>query len=182
MEELGLTLVDEGGLTLRQLMRQARQRIAGGGSAVAREIQHFIAELTDYLEATTGAPREEAYIQAEAMVTIVFSAGADALDMTSEECRALSDRTIRQLRMIAMGAEVQNQKRPLQHYRHVSLRATHPFACCSASSSAWFGHSALVKVQYPELGSNFFSLIMMLLLLAVLSIKLGISVGKKEKE
>lgn len=95
MEELGLTLVDEGGLTLRQLMRQARQRIAGGGSvistsvqtfmefvennpnifrlllrersgtsaafrqAVAREIQHFIAELTDYLEATSGAPREE---------------------------------------------------------------------------------------------------------------------------
>ena len=147
MEELGLTLVDEGGLTLRQLMRQARQRIAGGGSvistsvqtfmefvennpnifrlllrersgtsaafrqAVAREIQHFIAELTDYLEATTQAPREEAYIQAEAMVTIVFSAGADALDMTPEECRALSERTISQLRMIAMGAEVQNRKR-----------------------------------------------------------------------
>lgn len=147
MEELGLTLVDEGGLTLRQLMRQARQRIAGGGSvistsvqtfmefvennpnifrlllrersgtsaafrqAVAREIQHFIAELTDYLEATTQAPREEAYIQAEAMVTIVFSAGADALDMTPEECKALSERTISQLRMIAMGAEVQNRKR-----------------------------------------------------------------------
>ena len=147
MEELGLTLVDEGGLTLRQLMRQARQRIAGGGSvistsvqtfmefvennpnifrlllrersgtsaafrqAVAREIQHFIAELTDYLEATTQAPREEAYSQAEAMVTIVFSAGADALDMTPEECKALSERTISQLRMIAMGAEVQNRKR-----------------------------------------------------------------------
>ena len=142
MEELGLTLVDEGGLTLRQLMRQARQRIAGGGSvistsvqtfmefvennpnifrlllrersgtsAVAREIQHFIAELTDYLEATTQAPREEAYIQAEAMVTIVFSAGADALDMTPEECRALSERTISQLRMIAMGAGVLNRKR-----------------------------------------------------------------------
>lgn len=44
-----------------------------------------------------------------------------------------------------------------------------------------FGHSALEKVQHPELGSNFFSLIMMLLLLAALSIKLGISVGKKEK-
>jgi hypothetical protein len=104
-------------------MRQARQRIAGGGSvistsvqtfmefvennpnifrlllrersgtsaafrqAVAREIQHFIAELTDYLEATTQAPREEAYIQAEAMVTIVFSAGADALDMTRKSAR-----------------------------------------------------------------------------------------------
>lgn len=146
MEELGLTLVDEGGLTLRQLMRQARQRIAGGGSvistsvqtfmefvennpnvfrlllrersgtsaafrqAVAREIQHFIAELTDYLEATTQAPREDAYIQAEAMVTIVFSAGADALDMTREECRTLAERTINQLRMIAMGAEAQQQK------------------------------------------------------------------------
>ena len=67
------------------------------------------------MEATTEAPREDAYIQAEAMVTIVFSAGADALDMTSEECRALSDRTIRQLRMIAMGAEVQNQKRRAPH-------------------------------------------------------------------
>ncbi|MGL5036170.1 MAG: HTH-type transcriptional repressor FabR, partial [Aeromonas sp.] len=151
MEELGLTLVDEGGLTLRQLMRQARQRIAGGGSvistsvqtfmefvennpnifrlllrersgtsaafrqAVAREIQHFIAELTDYLQATTDTPPEEAYIQAEAMVTIVFSAGADALDMPYEECRDLSDRTIRQLRMIAMGAEAQNQKRRTPH-------------------------------------------------------------------
>ncbi|MGL4477418.1 MAG: DUF1422 family protein, partial [Aeromonas veronii] len=38
-----------------------------------------------------------------------------------------------------------------------------------------------LKVQYPELGSNFFSLIMMLLLLAALSIKLGLSIGNKEK-
>jgi len=44
-----------------------------------------------------------------------------------------------------------------------------------------FGHSALLKVQYPELGSNFFSLIMMLLLLAALSIKLGLSIGSKVK-
>ncbi len=44
-----------------------------------------------------------------------------------------------------------------------------------------FGHTALLKVQYPELGSNFFSLIVTLLLLAALSIKLGISVGKKAK-
>ncbi|WP_316250612.1 HTH-type transcriptional repressor FabR, partial [Photorhabdus kayaii] len=86
VDELGLTMVDESGLMLRQLMRQARQRIAKGGSvirtsvstfmefignnpnafrlllrersgtsaefraAVAREIQHFIAELADYLE------------------------------------------------------------------------------------------------------------------------------------
>lgn len=89
VDELGLTMVDESGLMLRQLMRQARQRIAKGGSvirtsvstfmefignnpnafrlllrersgtsaafraAVAREIQHFIAELADYLELET---------------------------------------------------------------------------------------------------------------------------------
>jgi AcrR family transcriptional regulator len=36
MEELGLTMVDEGGLTLRQLMRQARLRIACSGGSVIR--------------------------------------------------------------------------------------------------------------------------------------------------
>lgn len=96
---------------LRQLMRQARQRIAKGGSvirtsvstfmefignnpnafrlllrersgtsaafraAVAREIQHFIAELADYLELENHMPRAFTEAQAEAMVTIVFSAG-----------------------------------------------------------------------------------------------------------
>ncbi len=88
-------MVDESGLMLlRQLMRQARQRIAAkGGSvirtsvstfmefignnpnafrlllrersgtsaefraAVAREIQHFIAELADYLEQESNMPR-----------------------------------------------------------------------------------------------------------------------------
>ena len=69
-----------------------------------------------------------------------------------------------------------------QHYRHVSLEGNTPVCMLLCFFIGGFGHAALVKVQYPELGSNFFSLIMMLLLLAVLSIKLGISVGKKEKE
>ncbi len=69
-----------------------------------------------------------------------------------------------------------------QHYRHVPLEGNTPVCILLCFFIGVFGHSALVKVQYPELGSNFFSLIMMLLLLAVLSIKLGISVGKKEKE
>ena len=34
MDELGLEMVDEAGLTLRQLMRQARKRIDAGGSVV----------------------------------------------------------------------------------------------------------------------------------------------------
>lgn len=142
MEELGLTMVDEGGLTLRQLMRQARQRIETGGSliktsvetfmefvennpnifrvllrersgtsaafraAVSRELRHFCAELTDYIELVSDFTREEAAIQSEAMVTIVFNAGAEALDLSNEERQALSLRTIMQLRMVAKGAAV----------------------------------------------------------------------------
>ncbi|MDN3653651.1 HTH-type transcriptional repressor FabR [Thalassotalea ponticola] len=42
MEELGLTLVDEAGLTLRQLMRQARQRIEKGGSVIQISVKTFM--------------------------------------------------------------------------------------------------------------------------------------------
>ena len=42
MDELGLTLVDEAGLTLRQLMRQARQRIEKGGSVIQISIKTFM--------------------------------------------------------------------------------------------------------------------------------------------
>ncbi|ACS87539.1 transcriptional regulator, TetR family [Musicola paradisiaca Ech703] len=141
VDELGLTMVDESGLMLRQLMRQARQRIAkSGGSviktsvatfmefignnpnafrlllrersgtsaafraAVAREIQHFIAELADYLEVENHIPRSFAEAQAEAMVIIVFSAGAEALDVGLEQRRQLEERLVLQLRMIAKGA------------------------------------------------------------------------------
>jgi len=138
MDELGLTMVDEGGLLLRQLMRQARQRIVVQGSvirtsvitfmefiesspnifrlllrersgtsyafraAVAREIQHFIAELTEYL-VITGVRREYALAQAEVSVTLVFSSGAEALDLDKIERDALCERLIIQLRMIARG-------------------------------------------------------------------------------
>ncbi|UTM58996.1 HTH-type transcriptional repressor FabR [Photobacterium sp. CCB-ST2H9] len=140
MDELGLTLVDEGGLLLRQLMRQARQRIAEEGSvirtsvetfmefiesspnvfrlllrersgtspafraAVAREIQHFVAELTEYLEAKGGSRHEDAFTQAEALVTLVFSSGADALDLDAQSRAEHAERLIMQLRMIAKGA------------------------------------------------------------------------------
>ena len=126
VDELGLTMVDESGLMLRQLMRQARQRIAKGGSvirtsvstfmefignnpnafrlllrersgtsaafraAVAREIQHFIAELADYLEIENHMPR--AFTEAQ------------ALDVGLEQRRQLEERLVLQLRMISKGA------------------------------------------------------------------------------
>ena len=139
MDELGLTMVDEGGLLLRQLMRQARQRIATEGSvirtsvetfmefiesspnvfrlllrersgtsfdfrtAVAREMQHFAAELTEYLT-STGMSRDEATTQADSSVTLVFSSGAEALDLSKQDRDELAERLIMQLRMIAKGA------------------------------------------------------------------------------
>ena len=140
VDELGLTLVDEGGLALRQLMRQARLRIASGGgvistsvdtfiefitansnafrlllrehsgtstafrAAVHREIQHFTEELTDYTVANTGLPRFYANLQAESMVKLVFSAGAEALDMNKDQRNQLAKRLKLQLRFIATGA------------------------------------------------------------------------------
>ena len=42
MNELGLTMVDEAGLMLRQLMRQARQRIRKGGSVIRVSTETFM--------------------------------------------------------------------------------------------------------------------------------------------
>lgn len=140
IDELGLTLVDEAGLALRQLMRQARLRIASGGgvistsvdtfmefittnnnefrlllrehtgtsmafrAAVLREIKHFNVELTDYTIASTGLPDNIANLQAEAMVKLVFSAGAEALDATQEQKKRVASRVKLQLRYVANGA------------------------------------------------------------------------------
>ncbi len=141
MEELGLTLVDEGGLALRQLLRQSRQQIDQGGSivrasvttfmefvasntaifrlllqeksgnsrefrlAVQREVEHFTAELVDYLVTEQDFPPRLAELQADAIVRIVFSAGADALDATTTQRQQLLETTIAQVRIVARGAE-----------------------------------------------------------------------------
>ena len=41
VDELGLTMVDESGLMLRQLMRPARQRLANGGSVIRTSVSPF---------------------------------------------------------------------------------------------------------------------------------------------
>jgi len=140
MEELGLTLVDECGLTLRQIMRKARKRFEKGGSvirtsvrtfmevtetnpnifrllfhersgtthalrtAVDREIQFFIVELTDYIQ-NIGYEKESAFAQAEAMVAVVFNAGAESLEAKPSQRNEVEKRAIQQLRYIAAGAK-----------------------------------------------------------------------------
>jgi|TARA_Y100001934_G_scaffold68191_1_gene84604 AcrR family transcriptional regulator len=148
MDELGLTLVDEAGLALRQLMRQARRRIASGGGvidtsvdtfmefitassnvfrlllrehtgtsaayrlAVSREIQHFTDELSDYIIEQLKIPHDIAVLQAEAMVRLVFSAGADALEADAILKAAISERVKKQLRFIQLGSLAFWQKWP----------------------------------------------------------------------
>jgi len=154
MDELGLTLVDEAGLTLRQLMRQSRQRIAKGGSviqisvktfmeiiesngnifrlllrersgtsaafraAVIREIRYFTMELCDFLQQANDLDADVAYMQANAAVTIVFSAGSDALDIDDAiERDQLAKQTIEQLRFIARGAAELSDRRKVTKKR-----------------------------------------------------------------
>ncbi|WP_373776999.1 HTH-type transcriptional repressor FabR [Glaesserella sp.] len=141
MDELGLAMVDESGLILRQLMRQARKRLEKGGSVVvisvdtffefiderpnmfrlllressgtsqafrtaaSREIQHFVAELAEYIQMKDKfIDRDLAYIQSEGLVTLVFTAGSHALDMNNQERQKLKERVVMQLRMLARGA------------------------------------------------------------------------------
>lgn len=140
MDDLGLTLVDEAGLALRQLMRQARRRIESGGgvistsvntfiefisantnvfrlllrehtgtsaayrTAVQREIQHFVEELTDYIVEVQQVQHHLAYLQAEAMVKLVFSAGAEALEADPQVRHDIGERVKQQLRFIQRGA------------------------------------------------------------------------------
>ncbi|OHY82155.1 HTH-type transcriptional repressor FabR [Marinobacter sp. AC-23] len=144
LDELGLVLVDEGGVALRQLMRQARKRIARNGSAISTsvetfmeylgnnanlfrlmlrertggskpfrtaikaEIDHFVTELADDLRRFAEEQRKplsDARLVAEAMVTLVFNQGADALDATPKEREELKIKLKTELRMILIGSQ-----------------------------------------------------------------------------
>lgn len=144
LDELGLALVDEGGVALRQLMRQARKRIARNGSAISTsvetfmeylasnanlfrlmlrertgvskpfrtairaEIDHFVTELADDLRRFAedeGKPLSDARLVAEAMVTLVFNQGAEALDATPKERETLKAKLKNELRMILVGSQ-----------------------------------------------------------------------------
>ncbi|WP_417513961.1 HTH-type transcriptional repressor FabR [Marinobacter sp.] len=145
LDELGLVLVDEGGVALRQLMRQARKRIARDGSAISTsvetfmeylgnnanvfrlmlrertggskpfrtaikaEIDHFVTELADDLRRFAEEqhkPLSDARVVAEAMVTLVFNQGAEALDATPKERDELKAKLKTELRMILIGSQM----------------------------------------------------------------------------
>jgi len=145
LDELGLALVDEAGLSLRQLMRKARKRIAENGTAIRtsvetfmeflntnpnlfrlllrekagisqdlrqaiqREIDHFVSELTEHIGAQANIRGHDLYrheLVAQAMVTLVFNQGADAVDQSKAQKKQIGEDMICQLRMMMLGSEL----------------------------------------------------------------------------
>ncbi len=104
----------------RLLLRERSGTTFAFRSAVAREIQHFSAELAEFL-ISSGMGRDEATIQAEASVTLVFSSGAEALDLNKSEREELADRLILQLRMIAKGAYWYRKERERNRLRGIKI-------------------------------------------------------------
>ena len=144
LEELGLALLDEVGLSLRRFLREARKR-AGKQSgllvqrsvdafmeyvnenshlfrlllgerqgastafrkAIHDEIDLFVAELTEDLERAakdTARPLRYPSYAAEAIVAVVFTVGAEALDLPKHKQESLSVRLVEEVRMILVGA------------------------------------------------------------------------------
>jgi TetR/AcrR family transcriptional regulator, fatty acid biosynthesis regulator len=144
MDDLGLALVDEVALSLRYLMRQARQRAESGESrvrasaetfvqfirrdahlfrlllgersgsslafrkALKREMSLFVSELAEDLQRVaqlTRRPLIDAALTSEAIVALVFTVGAEALDLSARESRQLTERLIKEIRIILRGSE-----------------------------------------------------------------------------
>ena len=156
MDELGLHLVDQVGLSLRQLMRRSRQsRKQEGSSSMVRasilafmefvrgnpnhfrlllgersgsspafrkalhaEIDRFVGELTEDLSAGYRAvkrPSDQAGLVAEAIVAVVFTVGAEAMDLPAHKTTQLANRLIREVQIILRGAGLYKrrpQRRP----------------------------------------------------------------------
>lgn len=149
LEDLGLVLLDEVGLSLRQLLREARRRVDSkkgsveasietfleyvnenanlfrlllgerqGASAAFRkaihaEIDRFVNELAEDLtrESTTrDQPLTNPAFTAEAIVAVVFTVGAEALDLPKHKQAGLSVRLVEEVKMILRGSRLSSVK------------------------------------------------------------------------
>lgn len=143
MEELGLVLLDEVGLSLRRMLREARKRVEPGPDAIRvsidaflkfvnengnlfrlllgerqgatpafrkaihTEMDRFVAELAADLERLQGAldqPLRDPFLTAEAIVAVVFTLGAEALDLPKHKQLGLAGRMTEHVRTILRGS------------------------------------------------------------------------------
>ncbi|MGK0367817.1 MAG: AcrR family transcriptional regulator [Thermoproteota archaeon] len=145
MEELGLSLLDEVGMSLRNLLRSSRKISSTNKSltslsidtfikyvnenanhfklllgerqgasksfrnAIHSEICMFVSELTEDLERISLSRNEKlrnASFAAEAIVAVVFTVGAEALDLPKHKQAGLAARIVEEVNMILRGARV----------------------------------------------------------------------------
>ena len=99
-----MEFIESNGNIFRLLLRERSGTSAAFRAAVNREVRYFTLELCDYLQQANKLNADVAFLQADAAVTIVFSAGSDALDVDKDDRQQISMRTIQQLRFIARGA------------------------------------------------------------------------------
>lgn len=143
MEELGLAIVEEAGLFLRQMLRKTRQRIGETESAidtsvdtfiefleqypvhfrillqeqvgysaeyrkaVRSEVDNFVAELVNYLDARSDAlnrPKLDAQNTAEAMIAVIIAMGTKLTVLDRKEKQRIRDNAAEQLRIVMRGA------------------------------------------------------------------------------
>jgi AcrR family transcriptional regulator len=151
MEELGLSLLDEVGLSLRRLLREARRRQGSergmvnasvdafmeyvnengnlfrlllgerqGAStafrkAIHSELDRFVGELGEDLERLAlgrGRPLARPSYAAEAIVAVVFTVGAEALDLPRHKQESLATRLVEEIKMILRGAQADSEILP----------------------------------------------------------------------
>ncbi len=145
MEELGLVMLDEVGLSLRRLLRDARKKLEPGPSAVQvsvetflkfvnengnlfrlllgerqgasstfrkaihSEMDRFVSEMTADIERShreLKMPLRNPALTAEAIVVVVFTLGAEALDIPPHKQIGLAERLTEHVRMILRGSLV----------------------------------------------------------------------------
>ena len=147
MEDLGLSLLDEVGLSLRRLLRDSRRRSGRGGvvrasiqtfmqyvvdngnlfrlllgerqggssafrKAIHAEIDQFVGELTEDLERESKAmnqPLSKPAYAAEAIVAVVFTVGAEALELPKHKQESLATRLVEEVKMILRGSRLKRK-------------------------------------------------------------------------
>ena len=69
-----------------------------------------------------------------------------------------------------------------QEYLSVPMEGDTPLCTLLSFLIGVFGYSSFLRVQFPEMGTNFLSIIITLALLAWLAVKLGIAAGPKAEQ
>jgi AcrR family transcriptional regulator len=76
--------------------------------ALRREMNLFVSELAEDLQRAaleSHRPLADPGLAAEAIVAVVFTVGAEALDLPAQACKKLTERLVKEIRMILIGAE-----------------------------------------------------------------------------